>query len=303
MLKIAGKEYDELKVAKAYWEKVKNYYDECRRLATEYVKTAERRKYYRLDCDYCDPNTKDSFYVPLSDQECEQIKEVNAKIAAEYSQFAEDEDERIDALSNAYFETGIKWDKYINEELLRTIVDEEYLRITKIDFSDVKYYCRICVDCQLPLFVSIERDVDVSDDEYIEMLEIFLFNDSSIELSIFKYFDEKLFNHILDDLSIRPDLIYHAHLADISKAAKEIREHNKLGFIPGIKHSYFDKVFTIIEENKDMFNSNTILYENFIRQLGRKMGCDEFATLEEWANGTSAEEQIISAEELKGCEK
>ena len=44
MLKIAGKEYDELKVAKAYWEKIKNYDDECRRLATEYVKTAERRK-------------------------------------------------------------------------------------------------------------------------------------------------------------------------------------------------------------------------------------------------------------------
>ena len=302
MLKIAGKEYDELKVAKAYWEKIKNYDDECRRLATEYVKTAERRKYYRLDCDYRDPNTKSTFYVPLSDKDCEQIKKANAQIAAEYSEYNEDEDERIDALSNAYFETGIKWDKYINEELLRTEVDDEYLRITKIDFSDIKHYCRIYVDCQLPLFVSIERDVDVSDEEYIEMLEIILFNGATVELSIFKYFDDKLFNHILDDLAIRPDLIYHAYLADISKAAKTIREHHKLGNIPGLKHSYFDKVSTIIEENKDMFNSNTLLWENFIRQTGYKMGCDEFATLEEWEKGSSAEEQIIRAEELKACE-
>lgn len=308
MLKIGNTEYDELKVAKVYWEKIKDFENECRKLATEYVKSDKRRKFYRLDYDYMDPVDKDSIYVPLTDQERDTLQKALAKKEAEdtdkYGPY-EDERDRIESLENVYWENGIDWEGKIPFEILHTVVGDESIRITKIDFNDIKHYCRFSVHCYLPYFVAVDRDIDISDDEYIELLTDYLFFDIW-ELSIYQIFDPKLFEHIMKEINISPDLISHIHKIDLIIAANDIRKHHNIGDIPGIEHPYFTHIVDTIQENKDYLNCEQKLWEEITRQICMVfVEKNEYASIEEWENGKdpAPKYHIISGEELKGCEK
>lgn len=242
MYKIGDKEYNDNEVSETLWDIFKSLKDECHSLAVEYVGNHQRRKFYalhyRVDYGY------NKVYACFSDEELEVIRQVYKEVeeVGKEEPF-EDEEDRLDYISDCFSSVDIDYLCYIPDEDLHWAGGDPLL--SRVDLEDWRKYCLFQVltmnnSSDTPDICDI--NIAVSDDEYIKLLELSLF-DPKLTFSDLKSLMPELYekgqkmldvNHI--DYLIRMPMI--TKLADklrkkqtSQQSVKQIFDNPFIGFI------------------------------------------------------------------------
>ena len=267
MYKIGDKEYKDEEVGLAYWEQVKTRMESCRRIAEEAVQKMNREAFYRIDYDV-DPGIE-KVYANFSPEEYKIIKEAFDDIYAEATSEYEDEDERMDVISEwireAAFEWEVDWRDYIPDYDWQWAGGDP--TILDVDLNDIKYFCVFRVT-----YIKGGNDeekrrmkvnVELNDEEYVDLLASRLF-DPNLCFSDLRNLNPELWGRI-DAMARTAHCDYFVEMKEINEAAKNVMESNEeYKGLPKLDDNIFSAmIITEILNHKDKYNDDAHLFKAF----------------------------------------